>query len=243
MDIPHRAVLLEWIEGSQICTPGAAEIDQALDFISRTHAAEAGADFGLASEPCLCGADLFRHVGQRLEKLQQIAHQHADLKYFLEQELQASLEKASLQAQGANFSVPLSQPALIPADFGFHNAIKTAAGKLYFIDFEYFGWDDPVRLAADFLLHPGMTLDPQHGQRFRQGMMDIYHSDKEFERRLQKLLPLYGLRWVLLLLNEFLPERWQARVFSGEQATWHQIKTQQLEKARLALVKANFCLS
>ena len=237
VDIPQAAILLEWIEGSMVSAPGVADLDQALDFIARTHAADNGADFELASEPCLCAADLYRHISQRLEKLHRVAD--AQLAIFLTEELQISLAKASKQAQGAK---PLNKPALIPADFGFHNAIKTAAGKLYFIDFEYFGRDDPVRLAADFLLHPGMQLDLECQARFRQGMTDIYQADKDFEPRLLQLLPLYGLRWTLLLLNEFLPERWQARVFAGEQASWPEIKTQQLEKARIALAKANACL-
>ena len=48
---------------------------------------------------------------------------------------------------------------LSPSDFGFHNTIKSK--KLYFIDFEYFGLDDPVKLVIDFILHPGMKLNLQ----------------------------------------------------------------------------------
>ena len=44
------------------------------------------------------------------------------------------------------------------SDFGFHNSIKTSKDKVIFLDFEYFGKDDPVKLVADFLLHPGMSL-------------------------------------------------------------------------------------
>ena len=50
---------------------------------------------------------------------------------------------------------------LSPSDFGFHNSLKTKKDQIIFFDFEYFGKDDPVKLAADFLLHPGMTLNLQ----------------------------------------------------------------------------------
>ena len=47
---------------------------------------------------------------------------------------------------------------LIPSDLGAHNALRGADGSLYFLDFEYFGWDDPVTSIANFIMHPGMQL-------------------------------------------------------------------------------------
>ena len=45
-------------------------------------------------------------------------------------------------------------------------------------------------------------------------------------------LPLFGLRWVLILLNEFIPERWQRRVLAGETGSWSDAKARQLAHAR-----------
>jgi hypothetical protein len=245
VDMPRGIALLEWIDGCLIDTPAASDIALAVDFIARTHAAETngGEAFALASEPCLCGADLDRHLALRLAKLSAVK-QEPELNYFLTHELSQALASARSHAAGATFAtqLPRRQQSLIPADFGFHNALKTVNGGVYFIDFEYFGWDDPVRLTADFLLHPGMALDPANRERFRRGMIDTFKSDEAFEQRLLQLLPLYGIRWALILLNEFLPERWQARVFAGETASWQDIKLKQLEKARTALDKAIACL-
>ena len=47
---------------------------------------------------------------------------------------------------------------LNPSDFGFHNTLKKK-NKLFFLDFEYFGWDDPVKLTADFIWHPSHSLN------------------------------------------------------------------------------------
>lgn len=246
VDISHNIALMEWVDGCIVNMPTTDDIDQAINFIAHTHAAEAkGGDmFGLATEPCLCGADLDEHLVSRLEKLSSVAQQEPELNYFLEHELRHTLESARNHAQGAAFStqLPPGKQSLIPADFGFHNAIKTVSGGVYFIDFEYFGWDDPVRLTADFLLHPGMVLSEESKNRFRQGMIDTFQSDGKFEHRLLKLSPLYGIRWALILLNEFMPDRWQARVFAGETASWEEIKTQQLKKAKIALDKAIACL-
>lgn len=240
-DVPRSIALMEWMDGSSIGRPTADDIDQAIDFIARTHAASNQEDdtFGLAAEPCLCGADLDRQLDLRLEKLSSVAAQEPELKHFLTHELIPVLKNARKQAIAPFFDKRLARgkQSLIPADFGFHNALRSHSGKLYFIDFEYFGWDDPVRLTADTLLHPGMALDDDCLLRFRQGMLDIFKTDEAFEQRLIQLLPLYGIRWILILLNEFLPERWQARVFAGETAGWQEIKQQQLKKARSAADK------
>jgi hypothetical protein len=36
------------------------------------------------------------------------------------------------------------------------------------------------------------------------------------------------LRWVLILLNEFIPERWQRRVLAGARQSWTDAKAGQL---------------
>jgi thiamine kinase-like enzyme len=163
-----------------------------------------------------------------------------ELNVYLNLELIPVLERARQHAENTLFCTRLPRPkqSLISADFGFHNAIKADSGRVSFIDFEYFGWDDPVRLTADFLLHPGTDLNEANFNRYRQGMVSTFQSDENFELRLLHLLPLYGIRWALILLNEFLPERWQARVFAGETASWAEIKAQQLKKSRIAADKA-----
>jgi len=39
------------------------------------------------------------------------------------------------------------------------------------------------------------------------------------------------LRWVLILLNEFIPERWQRRVLAGARQSWADAKAEQLALA------------
>ena len=119
---------------------------------------------------------------------------------------------------------------LIPADFGFHNAVRQADRTRY-IDFEYFGWDDPAKLVSDFLWHPGMALDAPAGAAFRTMVTAIYGCDADFVPRLAARLPYYGLRWCLIVLNEFLPEAWQRRQLAGETSPWHGVAERQLAKA------------
>ena len=72
-------------------------------------------------------------------------------------------------------------------------------------------------------------------QRFRQAATRLYGGDPAFADRLSAYLPLFGLRWVLILLNEFIPERWQRRVLAGETGSWSDVKARQLAHARAFL--------
>ena len=120
---------------------------------------------------------------------------------------------------------------LSPSDFGFHNAIRRPDGTLAFVDFEYFGWDDPVKVTSDFVLHPGMQLTAEQGHRFVLGATDIFAADPSFAHRLDACLPLYALRWTMILLNEYLPDRWQRRVLAGFRGERSVVLRRQLDKA------------
>ncbi len=90
---------------------------------------------------------------------------------------------------------------LSPSDFGFHNTIKSK--KLYFIDFEYFGLDDPVKLVIDFILHPGMKINLQLKKKWLKTNLSIFANDKYFKKRLFFLIPFFAIRWALIVLNDF----------------------------------------
>ncbi len=142
--------------------------------------------------------------------------------------------KAAYAAAGLSLGQPVDAAAqtLCPSDFGFHNALRRPSGQLVFIDFDYFGWDDPVKLTADFILHPGMRLAETLKRRFAAAAIAVYCDDPAFRTRLALLYPLFALRWCLILLNEFLPERWANRINAGGQPDWEMAKQRQLDRAR-----------
>jgi len=119
---------------------------------------------------------------------------------------------------------------LSPSDFGLHNALRTAAG-LVFLDFEYFGWDDPVKLVADVVWHPGMGLDSDARQKFFAGAADVYRVDAGFLSRFERDAPLYGLRWALIVLGEFLPAVRERRRAAGATDDGPALLERQLAKA------------
>jgi hypothetical protein len=176
-------------------------------------------------------------LSQRQNRLAVAAHDDAlaafleRFSYFLAERILPPLEQG-YRAMGLSVAEPLpvSLRSLCPSDFGFHNALRDTSG-LVFLDFDYFGWDDPVKLVCDFLLHPGMALSEGLKRRFAVGARHIYGADGTFASRLNLLFALFALRWCLILLNEFLPERWAVRLHAGFQDDWSRVKRIQLERA------------
>ena len=111
--------------------------------------------------------------------------------------------------QGFDMEITRNQQILSPSDFGFHNALKNVNGSIVFIDFEYFGWDDPVKLLCDFAFHPGMELSVAMKKYWFKATLKLY--GEELLPRLHSSWPLYGLCWVLIILNEFRSDIWDRR--------------------------------
>jgi len=243
IDAERGYALMSWIDGSDVTAVRDADIDAAVAFLSAVHglrAAPWAAEQPPAAEACLCAHEIERQIEERLARLREVAPGELELIDFIEFYVVRDYSKASRQARdqmaaaGLDFTAELPQEwrSLVPSDFGFHNSLRRNDGSLAFVDFEYFGWDDPVKLTADILLHPGRTLTPSHRKRLRQAATRLYGGDPAFARRLSAYLPLFGLRWVLILLNEFIPERWQRRVLAGEAGSWSDVKARQLARAQ-----------
>jgi hypothetical protein len=248
MDPDPGYALYEWVDGSPVTTCNDADIDAAIAFTRRLYdlrVADDAAALSVASEACLSGAETLHQVDRRYRRLSEIAVEEPALREFLVSRFEpvrtrvAEWVRDGYAGLGLEFETDLAvaKRTLSPADFGFHNAIRRPDGRLTFIDFEYFGWEDPVRLVAEFTQHPGMDLDPAMAQRFHEGACGLFAADETFDDRLRLLYPALGLRWCMILLNEFLPERWFRRIYAGEKADRAEVLDRQLGKARFRLSK------
>ena len=104
-----------------------------------------------------------------------------------------------------NQKIEKKDQTISPSDFGFHNALLAKSGVLYFLDFEYFGWDDPAKMIVDFLLHPAMELRTELKHYFLEQMLAKFAHIHGIKPRIKIVYPLFGIKWCLILLNEFLP--------------------------------------
>ena len=246
------AALYEWIDGTAVsrAADGRREDDiaQAVAFaasLAGHRRAEGAAALAEAAEACLSLTGLLDQIENRFARLSGV--DDATLGAFLRADARPVIDRARTRAltgyaaAGLGPSAPLESAlrTLSPSDFGFHNALRRRDGGLVFLDFEYFGWDDPVKLTADLFWHPAFALASREQAAWHDGMNALFAADPAFAARLRAQLPLYGLRWTMILLNEFLPERWERRLFAGTSAGWSEAKAAQLSKARLWLREAH----
>jgi hypothetical protein len=160
---------------------------------------------------------------------------------FLELEFQpclsVALRRASALAPPAGRSpgdrLQDSGQTLSPSDYGFHNALRRRDGTLVFLDFEYFGWDDPAKMLSDFLLHPAVSLSAGLRRRFVRRALATLASDETTERRWRAVYPIWGLKWCLILLNVFTSEHLRRRQFAAsDPGEVERRKSGQVAKAR-----------
>ncbi|MBF0180428.1 MAG: aminoglycoside phosphotransferase family protein [Magnetococcales bacterium] len=240
LDREHGCTLLEWIDGEPVSGATTAEVDMALELIRKLYALRESPKarrLPLASAACLSPVMLLDQVGTRMDRLFPVLPKHPELAAFVYKELLPFADR-SLGAMVRHSPVEELPPALrlpSPSDFGFHNALRRPDGRIIFLDFEYFGWDDPVKLTCDFLMHPGMDLDATLREYFANGMREICREDAAFEERLAGYLPLLGVCWCMIMLNEFLREGWKRRAFAGAREMRSDARTRQLAKARALL--------
>lgn len=240
----------EWIDGGPANPPSVMDVDAALRFVAELEALS-GVDgterLPLASAATLSGAAVVRQVqtrSARFDNLDEDDENAPEVRDFLDGEFQdlsahaVAWARRQYDASGIDFDADLSvaNRVLSPSDFGFHNALRRENGRVVFVDFEYFGWDDPAKLVSDFLLHPGMTLSAPFRKRFHDGAMAVFSArDGNFSTRLKALYPLYGLCWVLIMLNEFLPDVWARRLAAAGSLDANRVRSAQLRKARRML--------
>ena len=212
---------------------------------------------GVASEACFAPSGTVENIRQRLERLKGRNAGHSaqrapgedrdlqsELDRFLGAEFAPLLEEVArwsaerLEASGMSFNQELTQErrTLSPSDFGFHNALKQPDNRIIFLDFEYFGWDDPAKMISDFLLHPAMSLGPEANRKFASAILGRFTDWPGLSARVESVYPLFGLKWCMIFLNEFLPDSLRRRQFAGAAGPDRSaVQMRQLDKSRQML--------
>lgn len=239
--------VFEWIHGTISDPRVSTNILRAADFVRALQEVRASfsnsEEFDFATESCLRPFQVVEQIRARLDALKTV--ENPALRKFVDKSLVEKLRVSEAHASkilddSYNRELDFENWTLSPSDFGLHNSITTPHDDLVFIDFEYFGWDDPVKLTADFCLHPAMGLT-EHAQRIWLAQMsEIFAHDKYFAVRLGALYPLYAIRWALITLNEFRHDKIKNRRNAQDNivSDLASVQASQLEKAEQILVKA-----
>ena len=88
-----------------------------------------------------------------------------------------------------------------PSDFGFHNMLQSG-GSLKFLDFEYAGTDNVLKLLCDFYCQPRIPIARAQFKEFVNIVNEnLVHVDGLYNSAM-RLLPLFRLKWACIILNQ-----------------------------------------
>ena len=96
-----------------------------------------------------------------------------------------------------------SEYILSPSDYGFHNIIENN-DKIYYVDFEYSGLDDPHKLILDFICQPDLQLNFSQTNYFLHEITDKLSNFKISKDLLNYLEPFYRIKWCCIILNKYV---------------------------------------
>ncbi len=246
-DKKNGLAVYSYIEGHHFL-PGTIEkahVIEAVKFIEKLNQKKnspATCKFAKASEACFCLNDHLASVENRLDKLSNI-----DIKdksdraavRFITKKLIPDFEKRKtlLLEQVENkdaelfFSLPEKYRILSPSDFGFHNALLVDQNTPYFFDFEYAGWDSPLKMVCDFFCQPDIEVDSKYYPLFKRMLNDLPLPNDimiEFDFQFEALMPLYRTKWCCIMLNDFLTIDKKRKLFASLN---RDNRSEQLEKA------------
>ena len=245
-DVELGVAIYEWIEGERLLSATQEYLDSSLNFLRNLHFLRNDPQFlevTKASAACFSLDDIKNQLFKRLDQFQSARIVYPELDKFLLNDflpvVESGLEYAWSQTISTDLKNKISTESqtLSPSDFGIHNIIVCKDCSFAFIDFEYFGWDDPVKLISDFCFHPGTQLSEEQVEYWVQKAVHIYGEDVKL--RLNAFRPLIGLIWCLILLNDFRPEIWQRRILADESKISTKEKTllSQLYRAKAFLTR------
>lgn len=223
----------------------AAAIRAAADFIVAVNAGPSEPErLAPGSEACFSLADHVAMVERRVARLADIdagAPFAEDARCFVAADLApawgAVRERLGKAAATVGFDPEAAvRPVISPSDFGFHNVLRGTDGRLVFLDFEYAGRDDPAKLVCDFFCQPEIPVPAAHFEAFAGRIADGLGLSPADRHRCALLLDAYRIKWVCIILNEFLPVGADRRAFADGGARALRCE-RQLERARHQLAR------
>jgi hypothetical protein len=220
----HHAALYGFVLGERSRDVSPALVAQAADFVVAINARGTKAQsLAPASEACFSIADHITTIERRVDRLADLDSDvpHVDkARAFVASRLAPSWRKirAAIERRVADRHTSLKQTIereiLSPSDFGFHNALVDAGGAVTFLDFEYAGRDDPAKLICDFFCQPDVPVPLLLLEPFTRRLTESLQLHPDDLWRSSLLLDAYRVKWVCIMLNDFLVVEASRRAFA-----------------------------
>lgn len=242
-DSQHRIGLYRFAEGVRVQTSDVEEADvQALAALLgdmwKLRGQLGASTLPPASDACSALTDyaaaVERRRGTLLDALGDDATSREAAAFILGPVSDALDAARARLAQDAPAALERAARTLSPSDHGFHNAIRTRNGWI-FHDFEYAGWDDPAKMISDACWQPGVPMPRALWRPFAAAVIRELDDDDSVAARLRRIHPLVGLKWCLLMLNEFVPVSDRRRRFAASLSMRGDTRPGQLAKSKATL--------
>ena len=166
--------------------------------------------FSPASAACLNLVGYVDIIDRRLETMSDYEPKDfigEEAKFFLVNQVYPKVEELKsiffkkTTSMDIESELSLEEQVLSPGDFGFHN-ILIDQEDCKFIDFEYFGRDDPARQVLGFIHHDKSS---KISDELKDYFLDSYKNgrnlSRNFEKRIEIVSPLVEMAWILIYLN------------------------------------------
>lgn len=226
----YRLALFGFVEGRPVSAAGLSKghVEQALQFflaLNMNPTDRIDSNIGDASDACFSISDHLGSLERRLSRVLEIdgtTDIERDAKEFLKRDIlplwDAIRRDTERLAKERNIEIdqpiPEASRCLSPSDFGFHNALQKPDGTIVFLDFEYAGIDDPAKTVCDFFSQEAVQVPQEHFRWFASAVADAFSLSDADRMRIEQMLPVHRLKWVCMILQEFLPEVLERRMFA-----------------------------
>lgn len=242
MDREENCALYSFLRGQRPSRITDDLVEQSARFVVRMNGARGKPGAALqpaASDSCFELGDHLRSAERRIARLASIALDlgaPAAARQFIEKRVKPRWDslRVSLEAEAGRAAwgrrLGRDEQILSQSDSGFHNTLESD-GELFFVDFEYAGWDDPAKLICDFICQPELPVSDAQGRIFQSNLASALPDSDGINLRVSKLLPVHRIKWIGILLNEFTAESSLRRAHAGIEGK--EVQETQLAKAEL----------
>ncbi len=224
-----------YIEGTQIQRATPAGLNACVKFINELNVCnlKSPPEIAHAADCFFSYNELLASIQKRFERLfnfenSQCEEYRAALRYFL-QIFEKLTKKNKEFFKELDRYIREMKVIISPSDFGMHNMLQKK-NDYFFLDFEYAGYDNALKLICDFACQPRIPIDTQYFEKFVTEINEKITRHNEIFKIVGKFMPIFRLKWSLIILG--IVNKNSFKLVSDEDLT-----RKQIEKSKTYLFK------
>jgi thiamine kinase-like enzyme len=201
-DFNSRQILLEYLGHSAETTMSLDVCKALFDFIKSLNK-NSNENLSYAKDAYLENMNVFTDIQGRIKRLKQFNLPKVVYPFF--EEVCAYFFNSCGELEGLNqFDSELfvkKEKIVSPSDVGLHNMLFIN-NKFYFIDFEYSGYDNPIKFFGDLIANP----DNHVSDSLIPDMIKMFHEylGLNLEVQMPEISKYFRIKWCLIIIEHWL---------------------------------------